>query len=136
MGGRNPPIRHMDKRETFTQEEWTHVHVRIPRKYYENPTDKAQAFNLWGKKRMWFASSLIKEWNDDGEDITFTVPKWYIAKHGLRSIVEDFDKHHFPTQKELRERIAPKLDFTEPTPEPPKPQESTRYVYDPDDLEW
>lgn len=128
-----------------TQDEWTQIHVRVLEKYYLKHTEKAIGFNLWDKKKVWFPIKLVRDYKVVEGEVTFTIAKWYITEHNLKSIVEDFDKEHFPTKKQLAERLQQGLEFSAPVPvgrvQPPAPvsEEKTANVKLDDDygaVEW
>lgn len=101
-----------------SQEDWIKVTVHVYKEYFLKETDKAMCFKLWGKKFIAFPKSLLKNMTVDDEMYTFTLPKWYIAEHSLKSIVDEQEKHLFPTKKEQAERLQATLDFSTTVSEP------------------
>lgn len=98
---------------------YTDVELRIWDIYYDRETEKAQCFTLWGKKFLAFPKKFIKNWRYEGDGIFFTMPKWFIDQHSLKSLVSDEEVKSvlFPLKRDLKkqreELEKPSLNFDE-----------------------
>jgi hypothetical protein len=101
-------------KENPQPDDWNECFLTIWDKYHTNTTEKAYCFLLWEKKRIAFPKKFMKHFAHVGDQMMFSMPKWYVREHKLQSLMDKEQKEaEFPKKKKPGD-YTPSLFENEP----------------------
>lgn len=100
-------------------EDWIECDLSIKAEYFVKETPLSWGFKLWGKKSIYFPKKFMKRLIVDAGEYTFAMPKWYIAEHGIQSLMVDKEmkEYLFPPKRKKRAELSGNLFEPQPTVE-------------------
>lgn len=95
-----PPSSQIRKVGSTMNPEWLQCFVEVKHSDFEKETPKSYCFKLWGKKRQVFPKQFVKNYDFNGITHRFTMPKWFIEKNRIQSLMDaDQREAVFPKKK-------------------------------------